>query len=102
MPYFDLRFELNDPRLRNDIVAGMQLFDNCLVCRQLATGFAEWHRQISQSWTKPAAKQICDVWHCVFFFETTTYVFNLIEQMLSSSTIEATSYAPFTDLPYNP
>jgi hypothetical protein len=42
MPYLDLRFELNDPRLRNKIVAGMQLFDNCLVCRQLATGFAGW------------------------------------------------------------
>ena len=41
MPYLDLRFELNDPRFKDEIVAGMQLFDNCLVCRQLATGFAE-------------------------------------------------------------
>jgi hypothetical protein len=40
MPYFDLRLEMNDPGLRNEIVAGLQFFINCLVCRQLATGFA--------------------------------------------------------------
>jgi hypothetical protein len=70
MPYLDLRFELNDPRLRNEIVAGMQLFDNCLVCRQLATGFAGW-AQTDLTFMDEASNKTNSVTYGTAFFSAT-------------------------------
>jgi hypothetical protein len=70
MPYLDLRFELNDPRLRNEIVAGMQLFDNCLVCRQLATGFAGW-AQTDLTFMDEASNKTNSVTYGIAFFSAT-------------------------------